>query len=239
MTIIRAMDRSLKARLIGASVLVLARGAGRSRSCCPAARRRPPTQRTPTDGGQWPDAHLHDRARQGRDAGGRRCESAATSARRETSPLARRAAGPRADSEPAPRRNPAARSPVKVDCRARRSAATSRKPATRAGAPPRSSASAAVRAPSSRATRAAGHRCGTVKRHVVRAGRRVRVGRVGAQAGRGTRGRWVSRLCLRRQRDGKTLHRVRVGPESARAAADALAGRLKARGLPVSLVAND
>jgi DedD protein len=40
-------------------------------------------------------------------------------------------------------------------------------------------------------------------------------------------------------RNGKQLHRVRVGPESARAAADALAGRLKARGLPVSLVAND
>ena len=41
------------------------------------------------------------------------------------------------------------------------------------------------------------------------------------------------------ERNGKSLHRVRVGPESARAAADALAGRLKARGLPVSLVAND
>lgn len=41
------------------------------------------------------------------------------------------------------------------------------------------------------------------------------------------------------KRDGKTLHRVRVGPESARGAADALAVRLKARGLPVTLVAND
>ena len=40
-------------------------------------------------------------------------------------------------------------------------------------------------------------------------------------------------------RNGKKLHRVRVGPEPARAAADALAGRLKTRGLPVSLVAND
>ncbi len=39
--------------------------------------------------------------------------------------------------------------------------------------------------------------------------------------------------------NGKTLHRVRVGPEAARPQADALAGRLKARGLPVSLVAND
>jgi cell division septation protein DedD len=41
------------------------------------------------------------------------------------------------------------------------------------------------------------------------------------------------------ERNGKPLHRVRVGPEPARAAADALAVRLKARGLPVSLVANN
>jgi len=41
------------------------------------------------------------------------------------------------------------------------------------------------------------------------------------------------------ERNGKSLHRVRVGPEPARSAADALADRLKARGLPVSLVAND
>ena len=41
------------------------------------------------------------------------------------------------------------------------------------------------------------------------------------------------------QRNGKTLHRVRVGPEPAKTAADALSGRLKSRGLPVSLVAND
>jgi DedD protein len=41
------------------------------------------------------------------------------------------------------------------------------------------------------------------------------------------------------ERNGKKLHRVRVGPETARASADALAGRLKTRGLPVSLVANE
>jgi DedD protein len=41
------------------------------------------------------------------------------------------------------------------------------------------------------------------------------------------------------ERNGKKLHRVRVGPETARASADALADRLKTRGLPVSLVAND
>jgi cell division septation protein DedD len=38
-------------------------------------------------------------------------------------------------------------------------------------------------------------------------------------------------------RSGKTLHRVRVGPVPDRAAADKLAARLKARGLPVSVVA--
>jgi DedD protein len=37
-------------------------------------------------------------------------------------------------------------------------------------------------------------------------------------------------------KSGKTLHRVRVGPTADRAAADKLAAKLKARGLPVSVV---
>lgn len=40
-------------------------------------------------------------------------------------------------------------------------------------------------------------------------------------------------------RSGKTLHRVRVGPEADRADADRLAARLKARGLPATVVANE
>ena len=40
-------------------------------------------------------------------------------------------------------------------------------------------------------------------------------------------------------RSGKTLHRVRVGPEAERTAADQLATRLKGRGLPATVVAND
>ena len=40
-------------------------------------------------------------------------------------------------------------------------------------------------------------------------------------------------------KSGKTLHRVRVGPETARASADSLASRLKSRGLPATVVAND
>jgi DedD protein len=40
-------------------------------------------------------------------------------------------------------------------------------------------------------------------------------------------------------RSGKTLHRVRVGPEAERDDADRLAGRLKGRGLPTAVVAND
>ena len=40
-------------------------------------------------------------------------------------------------------------------------------------------------------------------------------------------------------RSGKTLHRVRVGPEAERAEADRLAARLKDRGLPATVVAND
>jgi cell division septation protein DedD len=37
----------------------------------------------------------------------------------------------------------------------------------------------------------------------------------------------------------KGLHRVRVGPVTDRAEADRLASRLRARGLPVAVVAND
>ena len=40
-------------------------------------------------------------------------------------------------------------------------------------------------------------------------------------------------------KSGKTLHRVRVGPESARASAESLAARLKSRGLPATIIAND
>lgn len=40
-------------------------------------------------------------------------------------------------------------------------------------------------------------------------------------------------------RGGKTLHRVRVGPAASRADAQQLAGRLKARGLPVSVVTSE
>ena len=40
-------------------------------------------------------------------------------------------------------------------------------------------------------------------------------------------------------RSGKTLHRVRVGPVTARAGAVALVPALKARGLPATVVAND
>lgn len=40
-------------------------------------------------------------------------------------------------------------------------------------------------------------------------------------------------------RGGKTLHRVRVGHEAERSAADLLASRLKARGLPATVVANE
>jgi DedD protein len=41
------------------------------------------------------------------------------------------------------------------------------------------------------------------------------------------------------ERGGKTLHRVRVGPEPDRAATDRLAQQLKARGLPATVVSND
>jgi DedD protein len=40
-------------------------------------------------------------------------------------------------------------------------------------------------------------------------------------------------------RGGKTLHRVRVGPEPEKAGAERLAQQLKARGLPATVVQND
>lgn len=40
-------------------------------------------------------------------------------------------------------------------------------------------------------------------------------------------------------RSGKTLHRVRIGPEAGREDANRLAERLKGRGLPAAVVAND
>jgi cell division septation protein DedD len=40
-------------------------------------------------------------------------------------------------------------------------------------------------------------------------------------------------------RDGRTLHRVRVGPVAGRAEAQQLAARLAARGLPATLVAGE
>jgi DedD protein len=40
-------------------------------------------------------------------------------------------------------------------------------------------------------------------------------------------------------RNGKTLHRVRVGPEADRAEAERMAERLKARGLPATVVRNE
>lgn len=40
-------------------------------------------------------------------------------------------------------------------------------------------------------------------------------------------------------RSGKTLYRVRVGPESERSRAESLAVSLKGRGLPATVVAND
>jgi len=40
-------------------------------------------------------------------------------------------------------------------------------------------------------------------------------------------------------RSGKTLHRVRVGPEAERSEAESLVAGLKVRGLPATVVAND
>ncbi|HEX7374878.1 MAG TPA: SPOR domain-containing protein [Steroidobacteraceae bacterium] len=78
----------------------------------------------------------------------------------------------------------------------------------------------------------------------VKGGWSVQVGAFGAA---GTAGKLVADLKAAGfsayispiSRGGKTLHRVRVGPEAARADADKLATRLKGRNLPATVVAND
>jgi len=79
---------------------------------------------------------------------------------------------------------------------------------------------------------------------VVKSGWSVQVGAFGSPA-------TASKLVADLKRDGykaylspiskggKTLHRVRVGPEAARPDADRLAAKLKGRGLPATVVAND
>lgn len=79
------------------------------------------------------------------------------------------------------------------------------------------------------------------------AGRGGWVVQVGAFGASGTAARLVAELkgagypafVSPISKGGKTLHRVRVGPVAERAEADTLAGRLKGRSLPATVVAND
>lgn len=228
MSIIRAMDRSLKARLIGASVLVLLvvlvvpelLSGRKTGTAAPTAKTASGQTRTYT-------IELAG----GSSAGTAQADAAHPSAPVE-SPLAADGPAPTpqpSDSEadaPPPQKAPV--TPAEATTAAPATATMTAKDAAATATP------TMARPPTATPQTAA----------TVHGTWSVQVGAFGsAESAR----RLVSQLeadgfdayVSTARRDGKTLHRVRVGPEPGRAQADSLAGRLKARGLPVSVVAND
>ena len=210
-SIIRRMDRSLKARLIGASVLVLLvvlvvpellsgrkgddTGAGADRD------------------GQRPDPYLHHRARRGRDAG--RLRRRGRVATGDTVGLAACTRDARA--------RPAARAPDdgpgsrRTATRANVAAPRSMKPARAPEAPPRTEPAPTQSRRDESATPNRRPPAAVPSRGTWS----VQVGAFGsAESARklvqSTRGRRFPAYVSPVQRNGKTLHRVRVGPESAR-----------------------
>jgi DedD protein len=225
MSIIRVMDRSLKARLIGATVLVLLvvlvvpelLSGRKSGSAAPTAETASGQTRTYTIelAGDAPPATAHS---------GTPNPSAPAA-----SPLAaeRPARAPRqtdaATSAPAPRKAPATPAGMATT-----------EPETATGAAP-TITPPAPRTPPPTATEPATPGRGTWSVQVGAFGSAESARRLVGQLEADGFDAYVSTA----RREGKTLHRVRVGPEPGRAQADSLAGRLKARGLPVSVVAND
>jgi DedD protein len=242
MTIIRTMDRSLKARLIGASVLVLL-----VVLVVPEllSGRKAATDSTPvaTTGDGPTRTYTIELARPGSASD---ADAAMPRPRfsRETPPLATEQAA-RATSSPEPVGSQAA--PSQPPSAASQTASARTREAS--GAQGTVSAALEARAGSARAP---GAEAPPVMEKAAAAGdsrptRGTWSVQVGAFGSTESARKLVDQLeadgfsayVSSVDRNGKKLHRVRVGPEPARAAADALAGRLKARGLPVSLVAND
>jgi cell division septation protein DedD len=242
MTIIRAMDRSLKARLIGASLLVLVvvlvvpellSGRKAATTETPGAAdttlNNGPTRTYTIELGEAGSAAAAD-------------ANLPRPYMPESSPLAAERPA-RAQASPSDRDDTAAARPPVASTAAREVAAPrGTKPAT-AGSERGSgrtdtvagTASAPAEAEPPTASGNAGPSRGTWSVQVGAFGSAASARKLVEQLEADGFAAYVSAVA----RNGKSLHRVRVGPESARAAADALAGRLKARGLPVSLVAND
>jgi len=241
MTIIRAMDRSLKARLIGASVLVLV-----VVLVVPELLSGRKAATTETTGAA--DTTLNNGpTRTYTIELGKAGSPAAADANLprpytpESSPLASERPA-RAQASPSDRDDTAAARPV-VSTAAREAAAPREtKPATAGserGSDRTDTVAGAASAPAEVEPPAASGNArpsrGTWSVQVGAFGSAESARKLVEQLEADGFAAYVSPIA----RNGKSLHRVRVGPESARAAADALAGRLKARGLPVSLVAND
>ena len=219
MTIIRAMDRPLKARLIGASVLVLV-----VVLVVPELLSGRKAATTETPGAADTTSNMARRARTPSSSARpdrrrrpmRTCRARYTP---ESSPLAAERPA-RAQASPSDRDDTAAARPPVASTAAREAAAPREtKPATAGserGSDRTDTVAGTASAPAERRTTGGIRQRRARARHVVRAGWRVRVGR---------RRRGSSSTELEADgfaayvapvaRNGKTLHRVRVGPESA------------------------
>ncbi len=236
MTIIHAMDRSLKARLIGASVLVLLvvlvvpellsgrKAATTDTADATAANGQTRTYTIELGQTAAPAAVDANLPRQYTP---------------EASPLATEGPARVQTPPPAHDETPAVRSPATSVAAREETVRPESKPATAAPERDADSAAGGANAPldvkPSPATTSAKPWRGTWSVQVGAFGSAESARKLVKQLEADGFTVYVSSV----ERNGKPLHRVRVGPEPARAAADALAGRLKARGLPVSLVAND
>jgi cell division septation protein DedD len=139
---------------------------------------------------------------------------------------------------------PPAEAPVVAEASTSQATATQAPPAQTAPVRPVATAPASSAPPKAATSAPAPAVEHTTTKPVVKGGWVVQVGAFGSPS---TAGKLASDLKSAGypafvspiSRGGKTLHRVRVGPVPGRADADALAVRLKARKLPVTVVAND
>ena len=235
MAIIFAMDESLKARLIGAVVLVavavilipeLLSGRGRAQSAAPV----PGESGTRT---QIIDIPVNGAATSALAptpaAGGQASINPGT----PSGPPAAPADTGEAESTPASVPAPStAVADTRPDPAPPATATTTASAASRPVVAPRPTPAAAVAQPATPPAAAA------------RGGWAVQVGAFGSTAAAGKVVNELGSAGFRAyvspvQRSGKTLYRVRVGPEADRSRADATAAALKGRGLPATVVAND
>ena len=235
MAIIFAMDESLKARLIGAAVLVavavilipeLLSGRGRAQSAAPV----PGESGTRT---QIIDIPVNGAATSALAptpaAGGQGSINPGT----PSGPPAAPADTGEAESTPASVPAPStAVADTRPDPAPPATATTTASAASRPVVAPPPAPAAAVAQPATPPAAAA------------RGGWAVQVGAFGSTAAAGKVVNELGSAGFRAyvspvQRSGKTLYRVRVGPEADRSRADATAAALKGRGLPATVVAND